>query len=272
VDQAVTTGRKALIGEFPSEWATPVLFMRSPDGRIFAHATSKPADERSASKLLPEPAEATATVVKTLEGLPSESEQSLFGKPSPPDPSRLTGKRTTIAVLALVFAVALALTATVWTLSRRQADPSSQPNVPPTTTAIPSTTPTLPLTSSRPSASPSPQSVSPTDRATGVAPAASKTLTIVDSNLGGTWSRSDPNQGGTLPPEASKPSNGITWYPNNRIVKSNCYSRAASYPVHYKDGHTENWTSWLHLTDNTWVPSAVMSEIHSDNPSGLNSC
>lgn len=36
IDQAVTCARKAMLAEHPTEWATPVLFLRSPDGRIFA--------------------------------------------------------------------------------------------------------------------------------------------------------------------------------------------------------------------------------------------
>ena len=272
VDQAVTTGRKALIGEFPTEWATPVLFMRSPDGRIFEHATPRSAHERSAAQVLSLHSEVTGLVVESIQRVPRESDQTAFGRPSRPDRAGWPGRRTTITVLAAVFAVAVALIATVWTLGQRQADPSSQPTVPPTTMAIPGNTPTLPLTSSAPSASTLPQGTPSPDKATGVAPADAKTLTILDSNLGGTWSRSDPNQGGTLPAEPSKPSNGVTWYPNNRTLRANCYSRAASYPVHYKDGHTENWTSWLRLTDNTWVPSAVMSEIHNENPTGLNAC
>ena len=35
VDQAVSSARKALQAEFRDEWATPVLFLRSPDGNIF---------------------------------------------------------------------------------------------------------------------------------------------------------------------------------------------------------------------------------------------
>ena len=35
VDQAVTSGRKALLADYIDEWATPVLFLRSPDGRVF---------------------------------------------------------------------------------------------------------------------------------------------------------------------------------------------------------------------------------------------
>ena len=35
VDQAVSSARKSLLDGFRDEWATPVLFMRSPDGNIF---------------------------------------------------------------------------------------------------------------------------------------------------------------------------------------------------------------------------------------------
>ena len=51
VDQAVTSARKALLAEFRDEWATPVLFMRAPDGHIFenvvAESRHRPAVSRS---------------------------------------------------------------------------------------------------------------------------------------------------------------------------------------------------------------------------------
>ena len=43
VDQAVTSARKALLAEFRDEWATPVLFMRAPDGHIFENVAAEPA-------------------------------------------------------------------------------------------------------------------------------------------------------------------------------------------------------------------------------------
>ncbi|MEP6650084.1 MAG: CHAT domain-containing protein [Lapillicoccus sp.] len=43
VDQATTSARKALLADYPNEWATPVLFLRSPDGRVFDHIVAKPA-------------------------------------------------------------------------------------------------------------------------------------------------------------------------------------------------------------------------------------
>lgn len=35
VDQAVTSARKAMLADYTREWATPVLFLRAPDGRVF---------------------------------------------------------------------------------------------------------------------------------------------------------------------------------------------------------------------------------------------
>jgi hypothetical protein len=43
VDQAATSARKALIAEYAAEWATPVLFLRAPDGRVFDNIVAQPA-------------------------------------------------------------------------------------------------------------------------------------------------------------------------------------------------------------------------------------
>jgi len=42
VDQAATSARKALLADYPAEWATPVLFLRAPDGRVFDHVVAQP--------------------------------------------------------------------------------------------------------------------------------------------------------------------------------------------------------------------------------------
>jgi hypothetical protein len=47
VDQAATSARKALIAEYAAEWATPVLFLRAPDGRVFDHIVAPAANGRS---------------------------------------------------------------------------------------------------------------------------------------------------------------------------------------------------------------------------------
>lgn len=42
VDQAATSARKGLLADYAAEWATPVLFLRSPDGRVFESVTAAP--------------------------------------------------------------------------------------------------------------------------------------------------------------------------------------------------------------------------------------
>lgn len=42
VDQAITGARKALLGGFRDEWATPVLFLRAPDGAMFEGVHAAP--------------------------------------------------------------------------------------------------------------------------------------------------------------------------------------------------------------------------------------
>jgi hypothetical protein len=52
IDQAVTSARKALLAGHVDEWATPVLFLRSPDGRVFdaVSSPSVPAYRRGSSE------------------------------------------------------------------------------------------------------------------------------------------------------------------------------------------------------------------------------
>jgi hypothetical protein len=79
VDQAATSARKALIAEYAAEWATPVLFLRAPDGRVFDHIVAQPEltavpteppsveaeDEARAREALATDAETTETVRKS---------------------------------------------------------------------------------------------------------------------------------------------------------------------------------------------------------------
>lgn len=51
LDQAVATARVAMADDHTTEWATPVLFMRSPDGRLFQRSsTTRTAKKRDASQ------------------------------------------------------------------------------------------------------------------------------------------------------------------------------------------------------------------------------
>ena len=95
VDQAATSARKALIAEYAAEWATPVLFLRSPDGRVFDHIVAQPTltavptpppavepeDEERAQQALATDAATTQTKRKTADEQPAAA-------PSESDPMR----------------------------------------------------------------------------------------------------------------------------------------------------------------------------------------
>ena len=84
VDQSVSSGRKALSPSMPSEWATPVLFLRAPDGRVFDHIVAQPTvtavptpapaveaeDEKRAQQALAQDAATTQTKRKTTDEQP----------------------------------------------------------------------------------------------------------------------------------------------------------------------------------------------------------
>ncbi|HWI34636.1 MAG TPA: CHAT domain-containing protein, partial [Lapillicoccus sp.] len=88
VDQAATSARKALIAEYAAEWATPVLFLRAPDGRVFDHIVAQPTvtavptpppvvqpeDEAKATAALATDAVTTQTQRKTAEDESAEGE------------------------------------------------------------------------------------------------------------------------------------------------------------------------------------------------------
>ena len=96
VDQAVTSARKALLAEFRDEWATPVLFMRAPDGHIFENVAPEPAPSGD----VPEP-------------LAGSGPQS----PVPTTPGWIARHRRLLTV-ATGAAVVLALAATLVAITR----------------------------------------------------------------------------------------------------------------------------------------------------------
>jgi hypothetical protein len=102
-------------------------------------------------------------------------------------------------------------------------------------------------------------------------PPQSRGYYIEDSVLGGTWARTDPNNG-TWYSQANKPANGAYWYPNGLGVAVDCARAAAGYVVKWADGHTENWNTWFHVTDGKWYPSAATREISSNGLQGLRAC
>lgn len=94
---------------------------------------------------------------------------------------------------------------------------------------------------------------------------------IEDVFLGGTWARTDPNNG-TWHSRGNPPGNGAYWYPNGLGVAVDCARAAAAYVVHFADGHTETWNTWFHVTDGKWFPSAAARETSVNGFYGLSGC
>lgn len=103
---------------------------------------------------------------------------------------------------------------------------------------------------------------------------------IADSYFGGTWPRTDPNDG-TWHSRGNRPANAASyWWANGLGVGFSCGANAAPYSVRFADGHRETWTTWLRSTDTwggrvagLWIPSAVADTIYSDGiPSGMPRC
>lgn len=94
---------------------------------------------------------------------------------------------------------------------------------------------------------------------------------IADSIYGGTWARTDPNNG-TWYSHSTPPPNGAYWYPNGLGVAVSCAESAAAYSV-VINGQHQTWSWWGHVTDGKWVPVAVFSTVWNDGlPSGLAHC
>ena len=96
-------------------------------------------------------------------------------------------------------------------------------------------------------------------------------FTVEDSFLGGTWARTDPNNG-TWYSKSNRPANGAYWYPNGLGVGVDCARAAAGYVVRFTDGHSENWNTWFHVTDGKWFPSAAARETRVNGFYGLQGC
>jgi len=42
--------------------------------------------------------------------------------------------------------------------------------------------------------------------------------------------------------------------------------------VRFADGHRETWSTWFHVTDGKWFPSAAALEISGNGFNGLPAC
>jgi CHAT domain-containing protein len=84
VDQAATSARKALIAEYAAEWATPVLFLRAPDGRVFDHIVAQP--EMTAVPT-PPPAVEREDEARAAEALGTDAATTQTKRKSAPEPA-----------------------------------------------------------------------------------------------------------------------------------------------------------------------------------------
>jgi hypothetical protein len=117
---------------------------------------------------------------------------------------------------------------------------------------------------------PSPPST-PSPEPTPTPPSSTEGFFIEDDIYGGTWARTDPNNG-TWYPKSTPPPNGAYWYPNGLGVAVSCAESAASYEVVIYGVHG-TWSWWAHVTDGKWVPTVVFSTVWADGlPAGLSEC
>ena len=120
-----------------------------------------------------------------------------------------------------------------------------------------------PPTSPEPPPAPSPEPSPP--------PTSTEGFFIEDSIYGGTWARTDPDNG-TWYPRGTPPPNGAYWYPNGLGVAVSCAQSAAPYTA-VVNGVSQTWSWWAHVTDGKWVPTVVFSSVWSDGlPAGLPQC
>jgi hypothetical protein len=116
--------------------------------------------------------------------------------------------------------------------------------------------------SSPPTPQPPSPPTTPPPTSGGGTPEPTEGFFIEDDIYGGTWARTDPNDG-TWYPHSTPPPNGAYWYPNGLGVAVSCSEPAAAYEVVVYGVHgTWNW--WAHVTDGKWVPTVVFSTVWND--------
>ena len=104
VDQATTSARKALLAGYASEWATPVLYLNAPDGRVFASVTAPTTS-------------AVPTAISPLSGTPTAP---AAGRPPSSPRARLVAAAAVVVLVVAGIAVAVAR-------ASRSGSPSTDP-------------------------------------------------------------------------------------------------------------------------------------------------
>ena len=139
LDQAATWARKGLLISHPGEWATAVLFLRAPDGRVFDEIIAAvPAPSQPAPPATVSPTDlATATSPlgsDTPEPAGSGSDDSLVVKTVPEDARAVDRRRrgwtrrrvVTVAAIGVVLVGGSAVAAVLLTSSNQTGDSSTQ--------------------------------------------------------------------------------------------------------------------------------------------------
>jgi hypothetical protein len=146
----------------------------------------------------------------------------------------------------------------------------SAPAIPVSSTPInnsgvqgPTVNPQGSTSSPQPTPNPAPIQEPPVNNPNPAPPAGTtKGFFVEDDIYGGTWARTDPDNG-TWYPHSTPPPNGAYWYPNNLGVAVDCSESAAAYAVVVNGVHS-SWSWWAHVTDGKWVPTVVFSAVWSD--------
>lgn len=184
VDQAVTHARKALFASFGSEWATPTLFMQAADGVVFDDIVAEPPAQVVAAAPGPGPAPEPVPVPVMDQPVPDEvaleqpvpdqpvpdevvpdhpvpdqpvpdqpvdrGPRGLAGLPAPPEEEtdQAPGRRRLVPVLVGGgAALAVAVTAVLWSLGGDDPTPGAEAS----TTGATTTTPADPSSGAEPS-------------------------------------------------------------------------------------------------------------------------
>lgn len=96
-------------------------------------------------------------------------------------------------------------------------------------------------------------------------------FTVSDVYLGGTWARTD-TCNGTWYSKGNRPANAAWWYPNGLGLGVDCARTGAAYTVKWASGRVETWSTWFHVTDGKWFPSAAANETANNSFYGLPAC
>lgn len=125
VDQAVTAARKSLLAEYGDEWATPVLFLRAPDGNIFANVHAREDGGEPPPPPPPPPTDGDRDGDRDGEG-DRQGKPDGHDKDDPPPPPGLFARLVRDRRVWLAAVAALVVTVAGTVLLSREGDPGEE--------------------------------------------------------------------------------------------------------------------------------------------------